>query len=248
MTNQGAGATLRPLRDALRYIFPLVLGVLGCAILISLGVWQVHRLAWKEALLAEITTRIGGVPEPLPDAATAAADPRAMRFQPTRVTGRTTGKDLLVLTGQPGIGAGYEVIAAFQTDDGRLVLLDRGFLPDGAEKAARPPVPLTVIGNLHWPEETDRFTPAPDTARRLWFARDVPSMAAALGTEPILVVARDVNGDTQGIAPVPVTTEGIPNDHRQYAITWFSLTFVWAGMTGYLMWRIRRRSVGNPGL
>jgi surfeit locus 1 family protein len=232
----------------MRYVFPILLGIFGCVILISLGVWQVHRLAWKEALLAEITARIGGVPQPVPDPATAAADPRAMRFQPVRVTGRTTGEELEVLTGQPGLGAGYEIISGFRTEDGRSLLLDRGFVPDGAEKAPRPPVDLTVTGNLHWPEETDRFTPAPDLSRRLWFARDVPSMAEALKTEPILIVARDVQGDAQGIVPVPVSTEGIPNDHLQYAITWFSLTVVWAGMTGYWMWRIRRRSVGNPGL
>ncbi len=68
-------------------------------------------------------------------------------------------------------------------------------------------------------------------------------MAAALETEPVLLVAREVAGDAQGIVPVPVTTEGIPNNHREYAITWFSLAAVWAGMTLYLLWRIRRRSV-----
>jgi surfeit locus 1 family protein len=52
-----------------------------------------------------------------------------------------------------------------------------------------------------------------------------------------------VTGDAQGIAPVPVSVEGIPNNHRQYAITWFSLAAVWAGMTLYLLWRIRRKTV-----
>ena len=92
---------------------------------------------------------------------------------------------------------------------------------------------LTVNGNLDWPYEADRFTPGPDQGRRLWFARDVPSMAAALGAEPILIVARDVAGDAQGIVPVPVSTSGIPNNHREYAVTWFSLAAVWAGMTLY---------------
>lgn len=227
----------------MRIVFPLLLGIVGCAILISLGVWQLQRLSWKAALLADIAARIDGPAEPLPSAERALADPRAMRFQPVRVDGRTTGEEVLVLSGRTGEGAGFEVIAAFETAEGRRILVDRGFLADGKQKAQRPPVRLTVAGNLHYPQETDSFTPAPDTARRLWFARDVPSMAAELGTEPILVVARDVTGDTQGIDPVPVSADGIPNDHRQYAITWFSLAVVWAGMTGYLMWRIRRKVV-----
>jgi surfeit locus 1 family protein len=224
----------------MRYAFPLLLGIVGCAILIGLGVWQVQRLAWKEALLAGMEARIVGPAEPLPAAAAALADPQAMRFQPVQVAGRTTGDEVLVLSGQKGIGAGYEVIAAFETDDGRRVLLDRGFVREADEGAARPPVALTVTGNLHWPEESDRFTPPPDAGRNLWFARDVPSMAAALGAEPILIVAREVTGDAQGIATVPVSTAGVPNDHRNYAITWFSLAAVWAGMTALLLWRIRR--------
>jgi surfeit locus 1 family protein len=64
-------------------------------------------------------------------------------------------------------------------------------------------------------------------------------MADALGTEPVMVVARLPTGD--GIAPMPVDTAGIPNDHLNYAITWFSLAAVWLGMTGLALWRIRRR-------
>ena len=57
-----------------------------------------------------------------------------------------------------------------------------------------------------------------------------------------MVVAREVAGDAQGIAPVPVGTGTIPNDHLEYAVTWFSLAAVWAGMTGFLLWRIRQRT------
>ncbi|MFN0114018.1 MAG: SURF1 family protein [Paracoccaceae bacterium] len=226
-----------------RGLFPLVLGFGGCAVLVALGVWQVQRLAWKEAVLAEIAARIVAPPEALPAAVEAGADPPAMRFRPVRVAGRTTGDELRVLTGRRDTGAGYEIIAAFETGQGRRVLLDRGYVAEGEERAARPPVALEVTGNLHWPDEADGFTPPPDMARGLWFARDVPAMAAALGTEPILVVAREVAGDRQGIDPSPVGTEGISSNHRQYAITWFSLAAVWAGMTAYLMWRIRRKVV-----
>ena len=160
-----------------------------------------------------------------------------------RHTGQTTGQEILVLSGKKDQGAGYEVISAFQTTEGRRILLDRGFIPEPARNTSRPPVALRVAGNLDWPQEADSYTPPPDAASNLWFARDVPAMAKSLGTDALLVVIRKAEGDTQAIVPVPVDTAGIPNDHLQYAITWFSLAVVWAGMTGYLLWRIRQRTV-----
>ena len=65
-------------------------------------------------------------------------------------------------------------------------------------------------------------------------------MADVLQTEPVLLVAKSHTGG--GIEPLPVETSSIPNDHLQYAITWFLLTIVWLGMTGFLLWRIKRRT------
>jgi surfeit locus 1 family protein len=222
-----------------RYVFPLLLGLCGVAILLSLGAWQVRRLAWKQTLLAGIEAQIHGAPEALPAPGT--ADPLVLKYRPVELRGSTTGEGLLVLTGQKDVGAGYEVISVFETSDHRRVLLDRGFVPEAARDAPRPPVALDVLGNLHWPSEADSYTPAPDLKTGLWFARDVPEMAKALNTEPLLVVVSSVTGDAQGVEPVPVGIEGIPNDHLGYAITWFSLAAVWAGMTAFLLWRIRQR-------
>ncbi len=223
-----------------RYLFPLFLGLGGIAILINLGLWQVRRLAWKEALLAAIEARIHApatdltaVPQP---------EPAADQYRPVTAAGRVTGQELLVLSGQQDVGAGYEIIAAFELPDGRRVMLDRGFVPEAARDTPRPATALTVTGNLLWPNEADSYTPAPDPAHHLWFVRDVASMADYLETEPLLVVARTAKGQDPAIIPVPVGTAGIPNDHLQYAITWFSLAVVWAGMTVYFLWRISRRT------
>ena len=219
-----------------RMILPLLFGLVGCAILIALGVWQLQRLAWKEGILAQISARLTDRPVPLP----AAPDPARDKYLPVRVAGRFTGPGIDVLVSVKEGGAGYRVIAAFQTEDGRRVLIDRGFLP--ADQRARPRIAATaaLLGTLHWPDETDSFTPPPDAARGIWFARDVPAMAAQLQTEPVLIVAREATGD--GITPLPVDPRGIPNNHLNYALTWFSLAAVWAGMTGLLLWRIRHRT------
>ncbi|MFD1913140.1 SURF1 family protein [Halodurantibacterium flavum] len=215
-----------------RILLPLLFGIAGTAILLSLGFWQVQRLHWKEAVIAEIEAQIHADPVPLPDA----PDPATDRYRPVMLRGQTTGEELHVLVSRRGMGAGFLVVSAFETEDGRRVLLDRGYVREAQRRAPRPPVPLDVTGNLNWPQEADGYTPDPDPVRELWFARDVPRMAEALGTEPVLVVARESTGD--GIEAMPVDTSAIPNDHLNYAITWFLLAAVWAGMTGYYLWRI----------
>lgn len=221
-----------------RMIVPALIGLVGAAILIALGVWQIQRLAWKEAVLADIEARIAADPVALP----ATADPQADRYLPVTATG-TMGEDALyVLASVKERGAVYRVIAALDLG-GRRVLVDRGVVPVADRAAVSAPGTVTVTGNLHWPDEIDSFTPDPDRAENLWFARDVPAMARELGTEPLMIVARSVAPPQPTVSPLPVSTDGIPNDHLEYAATWFSLCLVWLGMTGFLLWRIRRRTV-----
>ena len=217
-------------------IVPSVFGVVGVAILLWLGVWQLHRLEWKRAFLNEIEARIHAPAVALPVHPDRARD----KFLSVVVAGRIEGPEIHVLAGRKNIGPGYRVVTALTTKGGRRVLLDRGFVGERAKNTPRPAKTLEITGNLHWPEETDSFTPAPDMKANIWFARDVDAMARTLGTEPTLIVASSDTGD--GIEPFPVGTDGIPNDHLQYAITWFLLAGVWLGMTLYLLWRIKRKT------
>lgn len=222
-----------------RFLVALIFGLAGAAVLIGLGLWQMQRLAWKEAILAEITAKIGAEPVALPPAPVAEGE--ALRYLPVAVSGRFTGEALRILVSRKEVGPGVRVIAVLETPDGRRVLVDRGFLPLDRKDSVLSAREATVTGNLHWPDEVDGFTPKPDPKAGLWFARDVPAMAAALQAEPVLVVARTDTGD--GIEPMPADTSGIPNDHLGYAIQWFGLAAVWLGMTAYLLWRISRRTV-----
>lgn len=216
-----------------RVFFVLIVGFGGFAALVALGVWQLDRLAWKQELLAGIEARIVASPARLP----AAPDAETDRYLPVTVAGRFEGVPLRVLISQKQVGAGWRLIQAFDTDGGRRILVDRGVISTGVKDLPGAGY-AEVVGNLLWPDEVDGFTPAPDTQGNIWYARDLPAMAAALGTEEVLVVARMPTGP--GIEPLPVGTDGIPNDHLEYAITWFSLAIVWVGMTGLWLWRIRR--------
>ena len=218
-----------------RILFLLIFGLTGLAILLSLGTWQVQRLAWKEALLADIEARISGDPVGLPDS----PDPEADRFLPVAVSGELLPGEVHVLVSVKQVGPGYRIIAPFRVGD-RTILLDRGFVRIEDKNKDRQTGPMEVAGNLHWPDEIDGYTPEPDLKENIWFARDVPALAAELDTEPVLLIAR--SRTDPGVTPLPVDTAGIPNDHLQYAVTWFGLALVWAAMTAYFLWRGRAPS------
>lgn len=219
-----------------RVLFLLTFGLAGTAVLVALGVWQMQRLAWKQAVVADIEDRIAAAPVALPDR----PDPAVDRYLPVEVAGEILAGEIRVLVSVKRVGPGYRIIAPFATSEGRRILLDRGFVPVEAATTTRQLGPVTVIGNLHWPRETDQFTPEPELDSGTWFARDVPAMAAALETEPLLLIA--ASQTDPGVTPLPVDTVGIPNDHLQYAITWFSLALIWTAMTAYFLWRTRARN------
>ena len=220
----------------MRLWFLLIVGLVGTGILVWLGMWQVQRLSWKEDLLARIETRIADDPVPLGQAIA----PDFQRYAPITVTGRFADGHIRMLASRRSIGPVHRIIRPFDTTENGRILIDTGWQPDGVPVAAVSETPLTLVGNLDNPQEADGFTPTPDLAANLWFARDVPAMADTLGTAPILVVLRDAPETDLGVTPWPVDTAGIPNDHLQYAITWFSLAVIWAAMTAYFLLRTRR--------
>jgi len=215
-----------------RMIVPLILGIGGIAILVSLGTWQLRRLEWKQDVLSEIEARIAAPPVPFAQA--------EGPYAPVYATGILGGPELHVLVSRKQIGAGYRIIQALETEQGRI-MVDRGFVPVAQVDTPRPTQTLSVTGNLHAPQDRNSSTPENDVEANIWFARDVTQMAEVLGTQPVLLIARSDTG--QGVDPMPVATESIPNDHLQYAMTWFSLAVVWLGMTLYLLWRIRAKTV-----
>ncbi|KIC30775.1 SURF1 family protein [Leisingera sp. ANG-M6] len=217
-----------------RVIFLLIIGGAGLAILIGLGTWQLQRKAWKEDLLQTIEASIAAAPAALPQVPVKEQD----RYRAVTVEGEIEGNALHVFWVTKDAETGYRVIAPFVTSDGRRVLLDRGFIPAADKNAPLPLGQATVTGNLLWPDEGDWTTPAPEVDTNILYARDVAYMAERLNTEPVLIVARSTAPEA-AVTPQAVTTAGIPNNHLQYAITWFSLALIWGAMTVYFLRRSR---------
>lgn len=209
-----------------RLAFLLLVGAAGTAVLLSLGKWQLDRLNWKQAILDDITTRISTLPVSVPINPSPGRD----KYLPVQASGKVGSEYIRILSSQKIIGAGYRIISAFESD-GRRLLLDRGFLKIEEKVPDQTADIIAVKGNLHWPQEVDSFNPKADIENNIWFARDVNALAKALKTEPILIVASDISPSDRKVTPLPVDTTGIPNDHLQYAITWFSLAAVWIIMS-----------------
>jgi len=221
--------------ENMRFWGMVVFGVLGTAILLSLGMWQLQRLAWKQELLRAIESKILAPAVEIPQ--TVLLD--AHSLLPVRAEGRYKGDTVRVLVSQKIYGAGYRLITAFELVDGRTIMLDRGFTSVRLEMPSTPEGRGQVIGNLQWPQEIDSFTPENDLAANIWFARDVARLADHLKAEPVLLVLRDSSFETEAATPLPKMTANIPNDHMNYAITWFSLALIWLGMSGYFLYRSR---------
>jgi len=192
-----------------RSLFLILVGAGGAAILLWLGAWQMQRLAWKLSVIDDINARIDAAPIPLPDV----LDPQADAYLPVEVRGVIGDDYLRVLVSQKEIGAGYRIISPLDMG-GRIVLLDRGFMTVDQSDIPAHDGSVTVRGNLQWPQETDGFTPDPDTANNIWFARDVDAMAAALVAEPTFIVAKQTSFTDTPISPLPVDTAAILRARR----------------------------------
>ena len=197
-------------------------------ILLGLGTWQLQRRSWKLGLIAEREAALTAPPAHLEAVDTA---PARFEFHRIEAAGQFENDRELYLTSQfLNEQAGWHVITPLKLQDGSVLLVDRGFVPDdkkipATRAAGEISGTVSVEGILRFTTPPGSFTPANDPARNLWFTRDSAAMAAALGqpsVKPYFLVA----GPAANPGGLPVGTPervDLPNDHLQYAITWFAL-------------------------
>jgi len=239
-------------------VIPALAVTLGVFVLTSLGLWQVQRLQWKEAMLARIAALQGAPPEPLGVVLNRLGEGgrpqigevdfvRVQTFCPTLQQSPT-----LRLYAILGGVMGRRLITACPIQAGRFrsLLVDRGFVPDEtlvSTTAPRgPTVDAPLIGVLRTPPQRGWLTPASDPAKNDWRARDVPAMAKALGqTDPAPVFLMLESPRPQSGVPMPAAIPAdIPNNHLGYALTWFGLAL---GLIGVYLASLLRPSSPIPG-
>jgi surfeit locus 1 family protein len=233
---------------------PTILTIVGVAILIGLGIWQLDRKTWKENLIAAVTARTSRAPQDLPPRA---SWPRLVQAETeyNRVTFPAEfldGQEALVYTAgspfRPDVkGPGYWVLAPAQLAGGSIVVVNRGFVPlDAKEPAARstPRGTIDIVGVMRWPEERGVFTPADDPKTNVWYLRDPKGIAAAKkwATNAPFYIDQESPVPPGGLPSPGKLDVHLTDNHLQYALTWFGLALALAGV--YVVWlvgRLRRR-------
>jgi surfeit locus 1 family protein len=239
-------APARPLRSDL--VLPALFALVAIAVFIGLGTWQIQRKAWKEALIERLEQRLSAPPIDLPPRERwAKLDPANDEFRRVKFSAVfVQGAEALVYTSGSALrsdvlGSGYWVFAAARLAGGGLVVVNRGFVPEGRQDAptreARvSPSPAELLGVMRWPESRTVFSPNHDPGRNLWFVRDPAAIAAAKGwgdVAPFYVELESPQPPSGLPRPGPLKPN-LRNDHLQYAITWYGLALVVAGM--FVFW------------
>lgn len=216
--------------------------VVMLAILIGLGVWQLQRLQWKLNLIATMNAHMAAAPVP---PQTLLALPAAQaQYRRVVLSGHfDNAKEAYLFTTGPGGEPVYHVLTPFHLSDGAVLLVDRGFVP----KAKLPPAsrlavdgPVRLVGIWRSPEAPGFFTPEPDRAHSIWYARDLAGIASADRVKlaaPVIIEA-DATPNPGGWPKGGQTVIDLPNNHFQYALTWFGLA---AGLFGvYLAYHMSK--------
>ena len=230
--------------------WPSFFALLGFLALLALGTWQVERLGWKERLIAERHAAVTAPPAPLPGSL---AEAKPLEYHHIAATGTFLNDRELFLGATDDDGhPGYHVITPLRLADGEVLLVDRGFIPEGRKDPARRAEgelkgPVIVSGLLrlgsdvkpHW------FLPDNNVARNYWIWVDIPAMAQAAHVDRVLPFYMDADA-TPNPGGLPIggqTRLDLPNNHLQYAITWYALAVALAVI--YVIFIRRRRAEGK---
>lgn len=197
-------------------------------IMIGLGVWQLDRRAWKAQVLAGIDRAEGAAATPL------SADPAP--FAKVRVEGTLRnasaayyGADVQLTPTGPKMGA--RLIVPLDRPGQVPILVDRGWVPmEPLRPISQPSGPVTIEGFVRPPDRPGWFSASDDLASRRFYTLNPMRIGAGLGlanVAPFVVIA--LGQRPPELFPLPAQRmPRPPNDHLNYALTWFGLAFVLA--------------------
>ena len=211
-------------------LWPTVFTAPMLLLLLALGSWQIERLFWKERLISQREDAVAAAPVPAPRSFEEA---RGMEFRHVTDEGVFLhDKEIFLGATSEAGGQGYQVLTPLLEPSGRIVFVNRGYIPaelkDPAKRAAgRIGGTMRVQGLLRLPPDGRPVWFLPDNRPDLnyWFWVDLPAMSTADHLDRVapFYIDADATPNPGGWPKGGVTRLALPNNHLQYAITWFSL-------------------------
>jgi len=229
--------------------WPTVFSLPALLICLALGAWQIERLFWKRDLIARRDAAVTAAPAPVPKTL---AEARGMEYRHVSDEGSFLyDKEIFLGATSDAGGQGYQVLTPLLEPGGRVVFVNRGYIPaelkDSARRsAAQIPGTVHVQGLLRLPPTArpNWFLPGNRPDLNYWFWVDLPAMAAADNLDRVapFYIDADATPNPGGWPKGGVTRLTLPNNHLQYAITWFSLAI--ALIVIYVLFHRRNAGVG----
>jgi len=221
---------------------------------LSLGVWQMERRAWKRDILDRIATNQAAAPLTLDELLK--GDPLRFEYGRVKVSGSFLhDKEFFLAARSLKDKVGMQVVTPLRTDDGIIVLFDRGWIPSEKKEPAKraegqPTGKVDLVGVVRRSQIKRQFAPDNDPARNFWFHVDVPVMRQMAGGKPDPVLdsfflEADAAPNPGGVPVGGQTRLEIPNDHLQYAITWFLIALAGAGVYLAYHWENGRLTING---
>ena len=206
-----------------RFLVPALSALIMLVVLLGLGTWQVQRLYWKTAVLAEIATAEAEPAVPLTQ--------NPAPYTKISVTGRLSfdraaqfGAEVRDTSAGPTMG--FYQIVPLDRDGPPTILVNRGWAPQKRKTPLDDPAgEVSVTGYVRPAESPSWFSAADNVAERLFYTLDPKAIAAAVGvTDPAPFILVALGPSRAEFFPAPAQhLPRPPNNHLSYVITWYGL-------------------------
>lgn len=215
-------------------------------VMVNLALWQFDRRHQREQFNAVVRARFDQPVAALNAVLTPTTATAAVEWRPVAVSGTYfAGTVQVVNLSQDGVG-GRDLVSALRTDDGSVLLVDRGFVPSSAPLPPAPARVVHLVGRLRRSQQRGLGQPSdPDGVVLTEVSRiDVPKLAPQFGDRVLpmyLQLATATPAETAIPADPPELDEG---PHLGYAIQW--LLFAGCAVVGWVL-IVRRRDQDPSG-
>jgi surfeit locus 1 family protein len=216
------------------------------AVTVALGNWQRQRAHDKQSLRDQYEAASRAPPLTLDAGKAVATDPARFRFRAVRAQGTYDAAHQLLIDNRIHAGrAGFDVVAPLKLEGADYVLVDRGWVAQGASRAALPQVPppagtVVVEGRINLPPARYLELGADSNAGPIRENLDISRIAASVGLPLLPFIVEQTQDSGDGLArDWPPPDFGI-EQHQSYMVQWYALAALGVALWLVLNWRMEK--------